>query len=263
MKDLSFSNFVTDGDKLVLAQEKAEKYWSLWFDKQRENMQLLKDTFDAAAKHYDLSLDKDGNVLTNTEFQTDTLFDEDEYNQLRDLGLDVENYLKLDEASGQWKLGEGIDPEDFLEAVKEAYKKTGEMIPQFEAYIQWAENEFKRAAQWDKGDYSSLINKEKGLADANSVYAELERLAAGGEMQDWQKALPNWKNAVNNIQKASNQLVSDILSKGIDNIDISDYKGLSDIDLSGSLVDVVERYANQAGKTIDEVNDLIMQAVEK
>jgi hypothetical protein len=79
---------------------------------------------------------------------------------------------------------------------------------------------------------------------------------------------PDIKNARDNIRKAFSSLISDALSKGLDNIQLSDYEGLpldyiSDFDGETSLKEFVHKYVQYAGKTIQEANDLMVQAITK
>jgi len=95
----------------------------------------------------------------------------------------------------------------------------------------------------------------------------LEQALKNGVTVEQKTNTPDLKNAVDKAQSAYNSLISDVLSKGFDNINLADYEGLLDlgegIELSGSYQDFVKKYADFAGKTIEETNALIVQAIEK
>jgi len=66
------------------------------------------------------------------------------------------------------------------------------------------------------------------------------------------------KNQINSVYDT---LISDVLSKGFENINLADYEGLianTNINLSGKYEDFVNNYVDFTGKTIDEINDLIL-----
>ena len=94
--------------------------------------------------------------------------------------------------------------------------------------------------------------------------------------KDLSKEEVDARNAQEYIKKAYNTLISDVLSKGFENINLEDYEGLlsEEVDAyakaeldrimqSGNYLDFVTTYAQFAGKTLEETDNLISQAIEK
>lgn len=107
------------------------------------------------------------------------------------------------------------------------------------------------------GDYSEQIQQYKSIfVFAN---AKLDKNDIIG--RETQKTLND----------AYSSLISDVLSKGFENINLNDYTGLFnqgagiqiDLDKNGSYLDFVNKYINYTGKTISEVNSLIVEAIQK
>jgi hypothetical protein len=75
---------------------------------------------------------------------------------------------------------------------------------------------------------------------------------------------PDLLSAVGQVQSTASSLISDALSKGLNNLSALDYKALPiELDFSGSYVEFLNRYATYTGKTVDEINALYAQALEK
>jgi len=80
----------------------------------------------------------------------------------------------------------------------------------------WAEQTLKEE-QWNLGDYSSLgADWEDRLREA----------AKNGVSRADKEATPDLKNAADKVNSAYNSLISDVLSKGFENINLADYEGL-------------------------------------
>ena len=74
------------------------------------------------------------------------------------------------------------------------------------------------------------------------------------------------REAQQTLNEAYSNLISDAFSKGLENINPDDYTGLISTDVIDTTVDYqefVDKYVGYTGKTISEVNELIIQAIEK
>ena len=116
----------------------------------------------------------------------------------------------------------------------------------------------------ESGDYQGYIQNLTGII-ANINEVDLSWIAQGKEYAqlDYQTQLKPLKDKLNSVYS---NLISDALSKGLDNIRPEDYEGLIGDTYDTSITNLtgfVKRYAALAGKSLEETNDLIIQAMEK
>lgn len=122
-------------------------------------------------------------------------------------------------------------------------------------------------AALEAGDYQTYLQKITGL-NFNVSDNDLAYIAKNGEYKDldYKTEIKPLKDKINSVY---NNLISDALSKGLDNIRPEDYEGLIDDNFDAGeegphrYEDFVRRYADLAGKSIEETNALIIQAIEK
>ena len=119
-----------------------------------------------------------------------------------------------------------------------------------------------QSALWSFGDYSDILDE---LA--------IERYLTG-DLQ-YTKNQPQVKVALEKMRSGLNTLVSDVLSRGLENINFADYaeSGIPQHILSTIIRETsqanltarefVERYGKYLGKTASELADLYIQAIEK
>lgn len=74
------------------------------------------------------------------------------------------------------------------------------------------------------------------------------------------------KEAQQTLNEAYSNLISDALSKGLENINPDDYTGLISTDIIDTTIgyqEFVNKYVGYTGKILSEINELIVQAIEK
>ena len=285
---LTAEDFKQDNGKLVLTAEKAAQYWEAWSIKQREKTakisKLLEDENDGAKAILKITEDSEGNYQFAEEMNKDKFKELAEksdiqfYDALHTvLGDQLDNYLeRKDGKIVRDKDGRGkIDVKkigELRDDVLSAYKDDKEALDLYLKYLDAAEAEINRQNAWKKGDYSSIgaiykSAKDKGLTQFSDAdyQKRMEELASGAKYEDWELDEPDIKNAVEKMSSGYNKLLTDILKKGINNINLKSYEGIvtSNIDLSGSLTDIAIRYARIATGTLSDANDLILQAYDK
>lgn len=173
---------------------------------------------------------------------------------LKSLGINYENFVQkiIKDEETIYKL----DEEGLRAAIDDAIKTNQEALERYGLYNAQVIEQYNQVL-FNSGDYSKvyggnlfdLIDLAKGKLKPTS---QLE------------------KQAKETLNSAYDQLINDALSKGLDQINLDDYTGLipafKDITsrhLSGSLTAFIEKYSSWAGKTIEEHNALMLQAIEK
>lgn len=109
---------------------------------------------------------------------------------------------------------------------------------------------FIQDSKWAQGIYGRSIDELKALVSNNNLDRDQTEDRA---MQDY-------------VKKSYNTFISDILKKGFENININDYEGLVDVkkeDLTGKYEAFINKYIGFLGLSIEEQNDLILEAIEK
>ena len=122
-------------------------------------------------------------------------------------------------------------------------------------------------AALEAGDYQTYLQKITGL-NFNVSDNDLAYIAKNGEYKDldYKTEIKPLKDKINSVY---NNLISDALSKGLDNIRPEDYEGLIDDNFDAGeegphrYEEFVRQYVELAGKSIEETNALIIQAIEK
>ena len=259
--ELSMEDFETSGEKLILQGKRADEYITKFFEKKQGIYDMRSEELTEAIET--LGLDKENPNLDNLDGKTLADLANEEGQQTLNaistlLGSQdaIQNYYK----DGTEK----IDAEALLIALQEAYARGDTALATFQSYIDWAEAQINTSKQWAEGDYSSLDALAGGEGGANKAVLSF----AEAPMRDWllsiSKDHPDLLRAVGQVQSTTSSLISDALSKGLNNLSALDYKALPiNLDFSGSYVDFLNRYAKYTGKTVDEINDLYIQALAK
>ena len=236
------TDFVQNGDKLILTSKKFNEYWEKLDEQSKNKAEQWQEDIDKAS----LLLGK----ITN--------------------GFDRYNFSENDKA-----IIEAISPDFFnqeeyftngylnntgMQALAEAYENSLEGLERYNTYAQMAAEELKRTQDWIEGNYKET----EELKDI-----DLKELASGNIELGREEY--NLRAARENINSAYNSLISDVLSKGFENINLEDYSGLVSENKAaikkaiktGNYEQFIKDYAAWAGRSIEETNALIVQAIEK
>lgn len=246
--EFDLSAFVQDGDKLILSAENATKYWEAY------SAAMTKEAGDWESKIENawtvISPLLDGSLGSRVKFLN-------EKNRIAARTLLGENYDKYFTETG---VREGISQEELDKALQNGYENVTKGLEQYYQYIEWARNSVQRSIDFSLGEYTKYIG-ENAIADVASGRIKLNK-------NDYDA-----RAAKEVINKVYSSLVSDILSNGFDEINIEDYEGLINPDeiqkvinqekTSGNYVDFVRKYVDFTGKSTEEINALIVQAMEK
>lgn len=266
---LSRSDFKANGDKLVLSEEKAIEYW-----------QYYSATMYAQADEWTQTLNEamTGLGALNAESFTEEWVKSLDFNNenvrkwLSTVSGGKTDALIVKGDNGTWS----ADPAKILTAVQEGHKIVSDGIADYRAYLDYAGAQVIKTTQWAKGNYSSLKTIFGFTEEDNTrLQTRLENLLSGtGEGED---SLEHWadepdvKNAVKQIRSKISSFVSDVIAKGFDQIDLSDYEGLPDWivsewknqDHSESMYDFAKKYVKYLGNDLEASNDMILTALEK
>ena len=268
MTDLNFESFKTVGDKLILSTKQMEIFWNKYYDSMKTNISITEGTLNKALQNLtgqtQKEFSKDEKKLTEADFAAianDPLTYIEDITKILGEGK-LKEYFKFDK---EGKIDSIINDDKLSQLQQDLAKKANEEISGVQntySYIQWIYEQAIKDLVWSQGDYSSLE------ADLGTEWRSVfEEALKNGVTAEQRKNTPDLKNAVDKAQSAYNSLISDVLSKGFENINLADYEGLLDlgkgIELSGSYQDFVSKYVDFTGKTIEEINALMVQAIEK
>ena len=253
---LSMDSFVSDGEKLILKASEINNYIAKFFETEQG---IYDDRFaelSAAASQLGITQER-ANIGRLEGLKIDQVSEKDLSAIASILGDQdaIKNYLNQNEQ---------IDSTKLAEALLKAYQSGNEALKNYQAYIDWAKAQIETSRQWAEGDYSSLDKIAHGQGNGNKAVLQFAKHEWRNDLLEQSKETPDLLNAVEQIQSTTSTLISDALSKGLNNLSKIDYKALPlDLDFSLSYTDFIERYAEYTGKTIDEINELYAQALEK
>lgn len=232
------TDFVQNGDKLILTSEKFNEYWEKLNGQSEKNAEEWQADIDAAQAVIDTRRNSIGKIRALSEEDKAAI-------------LAIDKNFDFDTYTTNGKLNTAG-----IIALQKAIQESSEGLERYNTYAEMAAQQLKQTQEWILGDYSSLSLSPEALKELSSGKTILKR-------EDY-----NLRAARDNINSAYNSLISDVLSKGFDKINLEDYSGLINagegIDLANtSYEDFVREYAIWAGKSIEETNSLIIQAIEK
>lgn len=172
---------------------------------------------------------------------------------LKSFGININDYIKesIDETTGAIN-SYTLDKAALKDTIQTKLDDNQIALNRFAMYQAQAIDEFNQML-FNAGDYSSIGGPGKAA-----------QLARG----DLKPSKPIEKQAQKTVREVYDSLISDVLNKGFDEIDLSDYTGLLNKNaltnvLKGSYQKFVKSYIDLAHKTIEEYNDLMIQAIEK
>ena len=242
---LTYDDFTRQGTKFILATEQWTKYQTA------TNTELeseLENSFNA--------LTAAQNAITGASQITKEM--------LAEFGLDYTKYLT---DSGEFDSNLSID--DLSEAVQTGWNNFWKIMTLYQH-----RTEEQAESLLKSGNFSSILNtidKTTGkiISSTNEEkFQKLLELATTESYTDEQLRDGNLVSTVKGLQDSLYQFLQDIINNGIDAIDLNDYDYLkNNININDlkslSLQQIVQRYSNSLGKNIEEINELIMQAIEK
>ncbi len=235
---LNLDDFTVVNGKLVTTAETSFRYWQDYLDK----MSLKAEVLDGQLSKLDTLIKDQENVEFNKNNK-----------ELIGSFLGSENLKKYFDEQGN--LIEETS-EEFWDALAKAYDNNTKALADLNSARKWASQILKDEENLNNGIYDEFASTREELKDfANKQFGKdnegLRNRAAQTKLND-----------------AYSNLISDVLSKGFENINLADYEGLwnngEGINLENTTyVDFVKDYVDFTGKTIEEVNSLIVQAIEK
>ena len=245
---ININDFVLAGDKLILGYDDFKRYYESLQASANSSADQLKTRLEAVQEQVDIS------ALRGGYRNSDTKWVEGQRALLESIGFEWTN-------EAYWKDGHLTD--DGVQAYYDAIKKTTDEWNSFNTAAKIAANQLMNSYERSQGIYKLNATDETAL-----TLDELTNIAKGLDL----KGEKLGKNAISEraikdqINPVYDTLISDVLSKGFDNINLADYEGLisgQTIDLSDNYEEFVKKYVDFTGKTVDEINDLILQARTK
>ena len=162
-----------------------------------------------------------------------------------------------------------------MEALQEAYTATYTNYLTYKNMVAQIENE-ATLSLLKAGKFNAILSEyeQEGFSKDQQNQRKFERLiqlASGQKYTQSELLDKNIKTTVKGIQSSYNKLLSDILSKGIENIDWSDYEYITKdltykkfgLNSNSSNKQFVEAIGKASGASRQEINSLMVQAIEK
>ena len=239
--DFGLSDFISTGDALILTSEKFNEYWEKLKETNKKNAESWQESIDAANNIYNIG---SGEAFSYTE---------DQKRLLKEIGFDITDTKYYNEGKFTY---------DGIKELNRVINENQKNLDNYNKAAQIAADQLKNSYDRSQGIYKKNAEDEIPIEED-----ELRRIAKETKFNLQTSEGVTEKAIKESLNNAYNSLISDVLSKGFDNIDLSQYEGLINlgegIELSGSYQDFINKYVDFTGKTIEEVNDLIVQAIEK
>jgi len=281
------SDIISNGDKLILSEQAFNEIQQKYGEHINEAAEKVQENLKKAQSaglldsNNQVSIPDVEEVLSEEmrEFLSANGFNYDETTKKY---LDSNGQVLINEANQLTEAGQKTI-ELLFENIFNGLEDYGMAVEQIQAMIFQQEN-------WNKGDYSSLLNgqfmkkpnqKSRKQARITGIPAletfdteAFNKYLSGTERYDAANQ-PELKVAVEKARGGVDTLLSDLLSKGIDNFNITDYAntGIESStfnemsaaikDWQDSYEDFVRNYANLTGKNATEIDALIAQARAK
>lgn len=226
--DLSLDDFTVVNGKLVTTTAKAQGYWEAYIqDTRKQEEELSKQ------------VQKLGEIKSNKQFSKDE-------KELIASVTGIEDIGKYLDKNGRVIV---TKKKEFYEALEKAYENAGKDLSSLGASLDWATQMLLDSANWKQGNYDKEFGDLKELAQNNNLDKETQ-----ARMVEAKKY----------INESYSTLISDVLSKGFENINIKNYDGLIDTPVfTGSYQQFVHDYSDYTGQTVEEINALLLEAIEK
>lgn len=248
--NISLSDFTASANGMVLTAEAANEYWT-----------KLNTVSDASVTQWNKQIQEASTIIADLStggYRRGQLVDSQE-KALARIGIDITD-------DKYWDLNtDTLSDEGFL-LLREQLGLTEEAITKYEEYSRIAAEKLRNSYLWDIGDYSTIVNKVTDATDSTKLVQNIEGLRQLASQVDFEKTDYLKKSAKENLNTAYSNLISDVLSKGFDNIDLDDYTGLIEGHVSLENInytDFIKTYGDFSGKTVNEINALYAQALEK
>ena len=247
--DLDLTDFQSQGDKLILVSESFGRYYD-----------ALTSVNTQASEKWQGYINQAQDILNL--YLRDTL-SENQRATIKALAPSFDFDLYLNE------YGELND--DGIKALQEAISTNQKDLDNYNQAAQIAADQLLNSYNRNQGIYQLNVDGPILLME------ELSQIAQGFNLEGKKlgKNDISQRAIKDSLNSTYDTLISDVLSKGFDNINLDDYEGLishkdengnivrDTINLSGKYQDFVSQYASLTGGTVDEINDLILQAIEK
>ena len=227
-------DFMLAGDKLILTSNAFDEY-----------LDHLNASSNKVYQDYQNRILRAKKIFNEARTTPDYQLLEPDIAILDSLGFDITTYID--------KSGHFIN--EWQTALLDTINLSNKGLDNLTTYLDLAKTSLLQTTQWSKGNYESIGGDAAIVANASRQAQLLIDRETG----------TNLLSAVEYFNKAYSSFLQDAISKGFENINPKDYQGIldEDIDWNGSYVNLVKRYADYAGLTLSETNDLIAQAMEK
>lgn len=226
---ISLEDFTVVNGKLVSTVATMEKYWEGYLQKTKTEQ----DTLSKQVEEIGSIIDNQEYNILQTELITKALGGIDEYTKYID---DSGEILEGQEAA-------------FWKALREAYKRMSLDLDSLGTTYNWATQMLLDSTNWKQGKYGDEFGDLKVLAQNNDLDKETQARAI---------------EAKKYLNESYSTLISDVLAKGFENINTKNYDGLIDTPIfTGSYQQFVHDYGDYTGQTVEEINALLLEAIEK
>ena len=240
---LKFEDFEANGEQFILSTTKFN-----------DTIAALREKFGKNIDDYDDQIDEISKAIQAGKIS-------DEGQQKLILGADYATYF--DEA-GQLK--EGVDSDQVAEELLSRGQTLVTLYNDYQSYSNAVLDQLEKTSKWKQGDYSSL---------GEGAYEKIQNYAANKDSRKEEfYSSPDWTNAVEMYQSGISSALSDLTTYGLDYVKNKtankQYKGVDNTKLAKELegktndniIELTRAWANQAGKSVSEVNSLVIKAID-
>lgn len=239
---LKFDEFVPNGEQFILSVDRFDDAIAALKTKFGENINDYTDEIDEISK----------------AIQTGKITDESQQKLI--LGADYATYFN---EAGQLK--EGVNSDQVADELLSRGQTLVTLYNDYQALSDAVLDQLKKTSEWKKGNYDETLG--------TGAYEKIESYATGAYDQAFYEN-PDWANAVEMYQSGMSSAVSDLTTYGVEYVkgqaELGKYKGVNkdkladEITKSGEngLVSLTEAWAKRAGKSVSEINSLVIKAID-
>ena len=251
------TDFQTIDNKLILTSEKFNEYWLKLSEINTKNTEEWQGKINSARNILD-------QITNGTLTPESILLDETALQTLNSFGI---NLLDDKYKTQSW--------DDTIAEINLAVEQSQTGLNRFMWYNQTAAKQLAQTWNWAQGNYFNSPQLDSlGKPIYTSAIDSLSTLE-NSIKEDLSKPFDKKSEEraiLDQVYQSYDTLINDVLSKGLENINLNNYEGIINEPLhknelnealKGSYQNFIIKYAAFAGKSIDETNDLLLQAIQK
>lgn len=239
--DFDMSDFQLVGDKLVLVGESFDEYYK-----------AITGSAETTAEEWQKRINEGGRLLAGAASSKSYRYTEKDQALLSSLGFDITNTKYYNN---------GVLTSDGIIALQQAINENQKALDNYNMAAKVAAQQLLHQHEFSKGIYK-IGDTVQSVEDLKKIVGANVQLTKD---QIDERAI---KESVNSVYST---LLSDVVSKGLENINLADYEGLIQSDArrlahlkeTSNAEYIIREYAVLAGKSLEEVDELLAQNTQR